>query len=380
MNLLLLSLLVGINLAYSILSLFIWKKNKKQKVYLYFSIFSFFSACYILLNSLSNLTDYKINGLTIICAGIYYAIFPWFIYEYVRVLKPKITTLLATIFLLAILFYFTNFNLFGIPFWQLLAHFGLIGLLLVAFDGYIILKKKNDDYSIYFLLIVLLFGFLAMEEIITSYTGSKFLSNYITGILPLDVFPIVFTLIVGKKLSTDIFLKSKFEIELSKSELKRKQLKIESLEKKVLEKKLKFKNTDLTTFGIEIAKNKKILQKTLEKLVAYKEQSNTNSVDFDEIIKFIKFQLRIDARSEVFHEKIESVNHEFLAKIKSEYPSLTENEINLVSLLKLKLSTKEIASIKNISPNSVKVLRSRLRKKLNLETTTNLIEFLSPID
>jgi DNA-binding CsgD family transcriptional regulator len=50
------------------------------------------------------------------------------------------------------------------------------------------------------------------------------------------------------------------------------------------------------------------------------------------------------------------------------YPEVSNNDLRLMSLLKMNLSSKEIANILNISVEGVKKARYRLRKKLNLNT------------
>lgn len=52
-NILLLSLFSGFNIGFAILTSFVWFKNKDQKVYLSFAIFSFFSGFYFILKALT---------------------------------------------------------------------------------------------------------------------------------------------------------------------------------------------------------------------------------------------------------------------------------------------------------------------------------------
>ena len=63
-------------------------------------------------------------------------------------------------------------------------------------------------------------------------------------------------------------------------------------------------------------------------------------------------------------------------KLNERFPDLTINDKRLCALLAIDLSTKDIAAIINISPESVKKSRYRLRKKLQLETEDGLSEFL----
>ena len=69
----------------------------------------------------------------------------------------------------------------------------------------------------------------------------------------------------------------------------------------------------------------------------------------------------------------------FLFKIKEKYPLLTNKDVQLAVQVKLKLSSKEIANINNITLNSVEIGRHRLRKKLGLNTKDNLVRFLEKI-
>lgn len=73
---------------------------------------------------------------------------------------------------------------------------------------------------------------------------------------------------------------------------------------------------------------------------------------------------------------VEKVNQDFFNKLDQNFPELTINEKQLCGLIRLNLSTKDIASIKNISPKSVEMGRYRLRKKLNLAPKEELSAFL----
>jgi len=70
---------------------------------------------------------------------------------------------------------------------------------------------------------------------------------------------------------------------------------------------------------------------------------------------------------------------DFIAKLKLNYPSLTKKDIKLCSLLKMDLSTKDIAPILDITVRGVEISRYRLRKKLELAKEVVLTEFLKEI-
>ena len=313
----------------------------------------------------------------IFCAAIYYGIFPWLIFELIDYKQRTVPFILSSIFALAFLVLLIYPDESYYAAWQIIAHLGLLGLCLAATYTSIVFKKKKLKGANSFMVLTIVFIFLALEEIISRSMGHKFLSKYLSDMAPLDIYPILFTLILGARLSIDFYSKNKVKIKLMQSELNEKQLKLTELEKLRLQQELQFKNKDLTSFGVEITKNRAFIKSLYTKLLNIEKSEKIDYKNLREILKNIKSQLLTHNDYNHFNENVEKVNHAFTAKLKKAYPSLTSNEIHLASLLLLQLNTKEIAAIKNISPNSVKVLRYRLRQKLNLETSINLSEFLN---
>lgn len=77
-----------------------------------------------------------------------------------------------------------------------------------------------------------------------------------------------------------------------------------------------------------------------------------------------------------FMEYFQNVYHDFLGNLKREHPSITANELRLCALLKINLSTKEIANMLNITPESLRTAKYRLRKKLDLMDDDRLNDFI----
>jgi PAS domain S-box-containing protein len=81
-----------------------------------------------------------------------------------------------------------------------------------------------------------------------------------------------------------------------------------------------------------------------------------------------------------FESRFENVYHDFYKKLSEKFPELSQGEKKLCALLRLNLNSKDIAAITNQNPPSVDMARYRLRKKLNLQTDENLIDFLIGIE
>ena len=76
---------------------------------------------------------------------------------------------------------------------------------------------------------------------------------------------------------------------------------------------------------------------------------------------------------------IDDINSGFISKLASIYPDLSNSEKRLASLLRIGMSSKEISLMMSMEPKSVDMARYRLRKKLNLQASDNLSEFLGKI-
>ena len=77
-----------------------------------------------------------------------------------------------------------------------------------------------------------------------------------------------------------------------------------------------------------------------------------------------------------FRQHFERVYRGFLDRLTDQYPDLTKGERRMFVLVKLNLSTSEIADILGISSDSVKKARYRLRKKLQLPDDQPLNDFI----
>ena len=66
-------------------------------------------------------------------------------------------------------------------------------------------------------------------------------------------------------------------------------------------------------------------------------------------------------------KELQGSGFEFQESMKRRYPYLTAYDLRLCTYLKANLSTKEIATLLNITPDSVKKAKHRLRKKLSME-------------
>ncbi|MCC1485400.1 helix-turn-helix transcriptional regulator [Winogradskyella immobilis] len=90
------------------------------------------------------------------------------------------------------------------------------------------------------------------------------------------------------------------------------------------------------------------------------------------LIQTINFDLQDDNNWENFSRYFEEVHKKFNTKAQEQFPNITKNDLRLMALLKMNLSSKEIANILNISSDGIKKARQRLRKKMGLDSNQSL--------
>jgi CheY-like chemotaxis protein len=77
-----------------------------------------------------------------------------------------------------------------------------------------------------------------------------------------------------------------------------------------------------------------------------------------------------------FEKAFENVHPEFSKNILNSFPNITPSELRQCILVRLGMNTKDMASILYQSAESIKVTRSRIRKKLQIDNETNLQSYL----
>jgi hypothetical protein len=95
------------------------------------------------------------------------------------------------------------------------------------------------------------------------------------------------------------------------------------------------------------------------------------------LMNAVNFALNIDKDWENFRTYFEQVHTGFFDELKTQFPDLNSSDLKLCALIKLNLDSKQMATVLDISPESVKVARSRLRKKIGIEPGKNLSSLIA---
>lgn len=155
--------------------------------------------------------------------------------------------------------------------------------------------------------------------------------------------------------------------------------KADNLEKEIIRQELQQKNKELATSAMYLIQKNELITDIASRLNTISKDSNGGGLQ--ELSGMVRQMLNHagDRSWKEFEMRFEQVHQGFYDKLQMRFPALTPAEKKLAALLKLNLTSKDISALTGSTPDSVKIARSRLRKKLDLPPDENLVKFLASL-
>jgi len=186
------------------------------------------------------------------------------------------------------------------------------------------------------------------------------------------IFAILMLLLIGGIL----FSRQRLKIRKNKELLKQKE-KSHQVENQLMHAEIKSKSKELTSHMLHaIAKNQILEQLKKDVQSILDDEHSRNRKEMKSIIRKIDTNFQRDEEWERFSQIFTKVHESFFDSLSKGYPDLTTGEKRLASLIKLNISSRDIATILAISPDSLRISRYRLRKKLGLDRNVQLEAFV----
>ncbi|WP_262507977.1 7TM diverse intracellular signaling domain-containing protein [Williamwhitmania taraxaci] len=136
-----------------------------------------------------------------------------------------------------------------------------------------------------------------------------------------------------------------------------------------LEIELAHKNEQVAYQSIQLSAKDETIAAIKAKIEEYKQ---IHSIDKEYLSVGVETKGYMNAIEwKEFEFRFNESHPDFYKALITQYPDLTQNEIQLCAFLKLNLNTKEIAMITQKSARSIEVMRSRIRQKMNLAREDN---------
>lgn len=182
-----------------------------------------------------------------------------------------------------------------------------------------------------------------------------------------------------RKKKSELF-KANYKLKQSEVELARYKMEQQEKELKKIQEDLDNNRKEITNFAVFLQSRNELLEKIIEELKkAYKMNSQELVSHLKTITAFIKQYQANDKVVSTIMQEIDSQNSAFIGKLIEKHPDLTPGERHLATLLRVDLSTKEIAMLTGTTAKTVNMNRYRLRKSLDLPSDTDLVSYLQSI-
>lgn len=144
-----------------------------------------------------------------------------------------------------------------------------------------------------------------------------------------------------------------------------------------LEMDVEQKRKQLTSLSLNLAQRNQMITEFKAQLGSLAASSTHEAHPLiHQMKRQVEQHLNIDQNWEEFNTQFQAIHQGFLSGLTKKYPKLTPGDLRMCALLKLNLSSNEIASLLGIAPQSVRITTYRIRKKMGLPKGTKLSEFL----
>jgi len=186
-------------------------------------------------------------------------------------------------------------------------------------------------------------------------------------------------LFVGNHVHRIIRKKNKLFIEQENrrlAQLEKQEREITRLRNEKLEAELTHKSKELASATMMIINHAEFLKSMRSNIQSLILNGKLKRNEGNNLLSMINNNLTDEDEWNHFQDNFDLIHENFFRKLKEQYPSLTPSDLKLCTLLRLNYSSKEIGKMLNISIRGVEAARYRLRKKLALSETDNLVEFM----
>ena len=206
--------------------------------------------------------------------------------------------------------------------------------------------------------------------------------NFITFLVIIVLLTVIGTLLFQrykrkKKLQ---LLNAQYRIEQSEHEIAKLKMQQQKADLENAQQALETNKQETMNFAVFLQSRNELLDKIQEQVrQSYRMEHSELIAHLKKLNAFIKQYQTTNKANSTTLQTIDEKSQEFLAHLTERHPNLTQGEKHLASLLRVNLSTKEIAMLTGNTPKTINMNRYRLRKSLGLSGEDDLIQYIQSI-
>ena len=162
------------------------------------------------------------------------------------------------------------------------------------------------------------------------------------------------------------------------SEKEKSDAEVERLKNEQLLNRIEHQNAELASSTLHLVQKNTALNKVRAEIESVRKNAKDPIIrkELKQVLSLLLDDSRLEDDWDNFSIHFDKVHADFLKRLRKDFPKLSPKDQKLAAYLRMNLSSKEIAPLLNISVRGVEISRYRLRKKLELDTGTNLSEWM----
>lgn len=191
-----------------------------------------------------------------------------------------------------------------------------------------------------------------------------------------------FYLLRTRALRKKLQLEKLIELRTKESELREARLQHEKalveLRETQLEAEVQHKNSELATSVLSMVQQSETLLTIRERVKEALDDADAGQQrrKMQRVVRLIDKSTDPSEHWQHFEALFNQLHEKFMQRMKECYPQLTSRDLKLCAYLRMNLDSKEIATLMGLSLRGAEDLRYRVRKKMRLDTSINLAEFI----
>ncbi|MFT5777363.1 MAG: DNA-binding CsgD family transcriptional regulator [Crocinitomicaceae bacterium] len=158
-----------------------------------------------------------------------------------------------------------------------------------------------------------------------------------------------------------------------KAHLKEIQLRLARVEENYLKLKVTEVNKNVQVLSHELLVKQDFSSRLMKQL---DQLSTLSDSEIKNIELFVQNELNVKSTRAQLQNKMGTLSGDFHDALKIRHPKVTESDVALAAMIAMNMSNKEIGISKNMSTETVKTTKYRLKKKLELSTDQDLDHYL----
>ncbi|MCX6182561.1 MAG: triple tyrosine motif-containing protein [Bacteroidetes bacterium] len=148
---------------------------------------------------------------------------------------------------------------------------------------------------------------------------------------------------------------------------------LEKVEKEKLQSELNYKLRELASIKIHVDKKTEKFNDVKNILLS---SENKEDHTLRKAISLLEKEIGDVDNSDSFEHNFNLLHNDFLSRLTKACPALSPTDLKICAYMRMNLSNNEIAELLNITPKSLETSRTRIRKKLQLDPSVYLIQFI----